>query len=290
MERRMSIEVSEPLLREWGNIARHNKALHEAARAHFSGRSDASLILAVVLGSAGGLINILLGAVSPEYAAGGAVNVSQVALGFASVVSAAIISASKQLGWETKAHQHGEYASHYGELARLINSERTLALLDDSTFASVGDLIKKVQTELDKIEESAPPVPGFVEKMVVERAQSAPSASSAANDVRTASAVHAASGASGPRTVEMRQSWSPIGAGRAAGDSVARFLREIAARQETPSPKRDFRANVGADVGATGSQEDPAAAAGDISVDSGDLLRAAETQADTKVPAGPDAV
>lgn len=255
----MSIEVSEPLLREWGSIARHNKALHEAARAHYSGRSDASLITAVVLGSAGGLINILLGAVSPEYSAGAAVNVSQVALGFASVVSAAIISASKQLGWETKAHQHGEYASHYGELARLINSERTLAIMNDSTFASVGDLIKKVQAELDKIEESAPPVPGFIEKRIGERT---PPGSSAAS---------AAAAAAGLGYVEMRQSKSPVGAGRDAGDSVARYLREIAGKQDTPSPKRvrcalGDHVTLGADGGGSGSpasSEDSPAASGD---------------------------
>jgi hypothetical protein len=169
--RRVSAEVAEPLLGEWGRIARHNKALHEAASAHFSGRSNAGLITAVVLGSAGGLINILIGAAGPELGgAAAAVNISQVALGCASVVSAAIVSAAKQLGWESKAHKHGEYACHYGELARLINTERTLAILNDSSFASVGDLIKKVQADLDKIEEGAPPIPGFIAKKLGEKA------------------------------------------------------------------------------------------------------------------------
>lgn len=179
MVRRVSAEVAEPLLSEWGRIARHNKALHEAASAHFSGRSDAGLITAVVLGSAGGLINILIGAAGPELGgAAAAVNISQVALGCASVVSAAIVSAAKQLGWESKAHKHGEYACHYGELSRLINSERTLAILNDSSFASVGDLIKKVQADLDKIEEGAPPIPGFIAKKMGEKATGACSVAS----------------------------------------------------------------------------------------------------------------
>lgn len=161
------MEVSEPLLREWGEIARLNKALHEAASAHFSGRSDVSLISAVLLGSAGGLVNILLGAVSAQN--GPVVNVSQVVLGCASVMSAAIISTSKQLGWDSKAHKHAEYAAQYGELARMINSERTLAVLNDSSFASAGDLIKKIQADLDRIEESAPAVPGFIERKLGER-------------------------------------------------------------------------------------------------------------------------
>ena len=77
------------LLSEWAGHARQCKRLHEAAASHFSGRSDTGLITAVVLGSAGGVINILLGAVSAEY--GGVINGSQVALGCVSVTSAAIM-------------------------------------------------------------------------------------------------------------------------------------------------------------------------------------------------------
>ena len=52
---------------------------------------------------------------------------------------------------------------HYGELDRMINSERTLARISYSGFASVGGQIKKVQAELDRFEESAPAVPGLIE-------------------------------------------------------------------------------------------------------------------------------
>jgi len=149
------------LLNEWMHFARRNKELHEAARVHYAWLSDAGLVTAVVLGSAGGLINILLGSVSAEYGAGATLNISQVALGFISVVSAAIISAAKQVRWEKLTHLNGETAMHYAELARMIKSERTLARIDDSGAASIGDLIKKVQTELNRFEESAPAVPGF---------------------------------------------------------------------------------------------------------------------------------
>ena len=153
----------EALLSDWMLIARRNKALHKAARAQYARMSDVRLITAVVLDSAGGLINILLGAVSAEYGVGAAHNISQVALGAISVISAAIISAAKQLQWEAKALLHGETAMHYAELARMINSERTLARIYDSGFASIGDLIKKVLAELDRFEESALAVPGFIE-------------------------------------------------------------------------------------------------------------------------------
>jgi hypothetical protein len=80
------------------------------------------------------------------------------------VAFAAIMSVSKQLGWDSRANTHAEYAGHYSELARLITSERALARLNDSTFARVGELIKKVQAELDRIEDGAPPIPEFIEK------------------------------------------------------------------------------------------------------------------------------
>ena len=112
------------------------------------------------MGSAGALINILIGAVSTDY---GALNISQVALGFVSVGSAALISVSKQFGWEAKAFLHAEYAANYAELARLISSERTLSRLNDSSFSTPGDLIKRVHAELDRFEASAPPIPAFIE-------------------------------------------------------------------------------------------------------------------------------
>jgi hypothetical protein len=140
-------------------LARNNKFLHEAARLHFTSRSDAGLITVVVMSSAGGLISILLGATGD----GAVLNASQIALGCVSAVSAAIMSLSKQLGWETRAHKHAEYAGYYSELARLISSERVLAGLDDSSYANVGELIKKVWTELNRIEDNdAPPIPSFI--------------------------------------------------------------------------------------------------------------------------------
>ncbi len=68
----------ETLLREWMLFARLNKALHEVARTHYARMSDGGLITTVVMGSADGLINILLGAGS---ATGADLNISQDALG-----------------------------------------------------------------------------------------------------------------------------------------------------------------------------------------------------------------
>ena len=41
----------------------------------------------------------------------------------------------------------------------MIHNERTLARISDSRFASISDLIKKIQAELDRFEESAPTIP-----------------------------------------------------------------------------------------------------------------------------------
>jgi hypothetical protein len=142
-------------------FARRNKALHEAAKAHFSSWSDTGIITAVVMGSVCDLVNIYLGSTSGT---GAVINGSQITLGIVSVFSAAVMSLSKQLGWESRAHTHNEYAGHYSGLARLISPERALARLNDSSFASVGDLIKKVSAKLDRMEDNAPSIPAFTEK------------------------------------------------------------------------------------------------------------------------------
>ena len=72
---------------------------------------------------------------------------------------------------------HAEYAGHYSELARLITSERALDRLNDSTFASVGELIMKVQAELDHIENGSPPIPDFIEKRLGARVPPSPARS-----------------------------------------------------------------------------------------------------------------
>ena len=93
------------------------------------------------------------------------------------------MSVSKQLGWDSRAHMHAEYAGHHGELARLITAERALARLNDSTFASVGELIKKVQSELDRLEDGAPPIPGFIEKRLGARVPPSPARSPGTSEV-----------------------------------------------------------------------------------------------------------
>ena len=165
--RRESIEIREPLLYKWRNVARDNKRLHEAARAYYKSLADSSIITAVVIGSTGSLLNILLGVVPNSTALSSSfVNVGQVVLGAAGLVSAGIVSIATQLGWTQKNQLHEEYTSRYSEVVRMINSEETLFRLNDSTYASRGDFIRHIQAELNRIEDHAPPVPASIQDML----------------------------------------------------------------------------------------------------------------------------
>ena len=156
------IDIDEPLLTRWRNTARQNKRLHEAARSYHKTLSDNSLVSAVSLGVVGGILNICLGIVDNRYQS--VINIGQVVLGSTSLVSAGIISISNQLGWPQKHQLHEEYSARYGELCRMINSEEILVRMHDSTYASRGDFIRTVKSELDRIEDHAPPIPASVEK------------------------------------------------------------------------------------------------------------------------------
>ena len=165
--RRESIEIREPLLYKWRNVARDNKRLHEASRAYYKSLADTSIITAVVLGSTGSLLNILLGVIPNSTAMpSSVVNVGQVVLGAAGLVSAGIVSIATQLGWTQKNQLHEEYTSRYSEVVRMINSEETLFRLNDSTYASRGDFIRHIQAELNRIEDHAPPVPASIQDML----------------------------------------------------------------------------------------------------------------------------
>ncbi len=134
-------------LSEWASHARLSKRLHEAAGRNYCGRSDTGLIKVVVLSSAGGLINISLEAVSAGNGDRAVMHYYKVALCCASLAPVAIMSVSTQIGWDSLASTHAEYARHYIKLSRQIRSGRALTRLDDSTFTSVGELINKEQAD-----------------------------------------------------------------------------------------------------------------------------------------------
>jgi hypothetical protein len=120
------------------------------------------VICAIVLGSTGGILHIALGAIEPVSFV--LVNVAQICLGAVGLISTGIITVSKQLELEANVIQHLENTVKYSELHRMIRSELVLLKMNDSSYASNTDFLKTCQNELNRIEESAPTIPSFIEK------------------------------------------------------------------------------------------------------------------------------
>ncbi len=91
------------------------------------------------------------------------VDIAQICLGAADLASTAIITASRQLEFEKNALEHFEHAGKYSEIHRSIQADLVLLRMNDSAFASNTDFMKATQHEIDRIEESAPSIPGFIE-------------------------------------------------------------------------------------------------------------------------------
>jgi hypothetical protein len=156
------METTENLLNEWMCLAKHNKRLHEASGIYYKKFADTSILTAIVMGSTGSILNIVLGAIDPFSSV--IINVAQIALGCSGLVATAIITASKQLELEKNMLHHIEHASKYSELHRTIQAELVLIRMNDSSYASKTDFLKNIQHELDRIEENAPTIPEYIEK------------------------------------------------------------------------------------------------------------------------------
>jgi hypothetical protein len=157
-----SSNATELLLNEWMLLARHNKKIHDAAAKYYKLRADTCMICAIVLGSTSGLLNIALGATEPVSFV--MVNVAQIWLGVVGLISTIIVTVSKQLELEANFIHHLEYTVKYSELHRMIRSELVLLKMNDNSYASTPEFLKTCQNELNRIEESAPPAPSFIEE------------------------------------------------------------------------------------------------------------------------------
>ena len=155
---------TDALLNEWMVLARHNRRVHDEAASYFRKWADASMISSIVLGSASSLLNVVLGAIQPAHLV--IVNLSQIVLGLTGLSATVIMTLSKQLELDANAINHAEYALKYSELHRLIRSELVLIHCQDSSYASSTDFLKTCAAELNRIEESAPAIPGHVSKRV----------------------------------------------------------------------------------------------------------------------------
>jgi hypothetical protein len=74
-------------------LAKQNKRLHDASAAYYKKFEDISILTAIVLGSAGSILNIVLGVIDLFSLV--LINVAQINLGCTDLTSIAIITARK---------------------------------------------------------------------------------------------------------------------------------------------------------------------------------------------------
>ena len=87
--------------------------------------------------------------------------VHAVASGCLSLLSGSVITTSSTLSWQQLHEKHHEYALRYNELVRDINAEFSVLATGP---AGTEAIVRRVQAELNRIEESAPWIPSWVER------------------------------------------------------------------------------------------------------------------------------
>lgn len=150
---------SATLLAEWMHLAKDSKTMHEEAANFYKMWADTCMLTSIILSSAGGGLNIILGSVDPL-----AFVFAQIGLGVVVLTSTAIITISKQLKLEELVIKHQEYSARFDDLHRVIQAELVLLRMNDSSYASREDFLKIIENELSKIQDAAPSPPGFIAK------------------------------------------------------------------------------------------------------------------------------
>jgi len=135
------------------------------------------MISSIVLGSTSSLLNVVLGVIQPAHLV--IVNISHVVLRLTGLSASVIMTLSKQLELDANAIHHSEYASKCSELHRQIRAELVLFRMNDSSYASSTDFLKTCEAELNRIEESAPPIPEHISKRVGAKCTCSPAPSPA---------------------------------------------------------------------------------------------------------------
>ena len=154
---RVSIDIESPIMLKWRSIARRQKRLHNRSAETYGRMYRIALVATVALAFVSGtvsLMEVMVGeAVSPRLHA--------VASGCLSLLSGAVITASSSLSWQQLHDKHHEYALRYNELVREINAEFSVLATGP---AGMDTLVRRVQAELNSIEESAPVIPTWAER------------------------------------------------------------------------------------------------------------------------------
>jgi hypothetical protein len=156
----ITVQVDNPLLEKWRTHATRLKRMHQAAHSLFKGRTDMSLFTSVALSLGVGCLNLTYGIGQPSATTG----VSVIGSGYLSLLSGSVSALSNGLEWPNKAERHDNYASQFGEVVRDINTECTLRRVQDAEYASEGDSIRYMSTEMNRLEDNAWNFPGCIEK------------------------------------------------------------------------------------------------------------------------------
>ena len=156
----IAVQVDNPLLEKWRTHAKRFKRMHQAAHSLFKGRADLSLFTTVALSLGVGCLNLTYGIGQPSATTG----VPAIVSGCLSLLSGSVTALNSGVEWPNKAERHDNYASRFGEVVRDINTECTLRRLQDAEYASEGDFIRHMSTEMNRLEENAPNIPGCIEK------------------------------------------------------------------------------------------------------------------------------
>ena len=141
------------------HLAKDSKTMHEEAAIFLKNVVDTYLLTNIILSTAGGGLNNILGSVYLL-----AFVFAQVELGVVVLISTAIITISKQSTLEELVIKHQEYSARFDDLNRVIQAELVLLRMDDGSYASRKDFLKIIENELSKIQDATPSPLGFIAK------------------------------------------------------------------------------------------------------------------------------
>jgi hypothetical protein len=154
------IEIDNPLLEKWRKNAKDLIRMHGTSYVMFKRRSEFAMFLTIALSFCVGCLNLTYGIGQSLGPAG----IPAVVSGCLSLFGGSVTALSSGLEWSVKAARHDDYSSRYAEVVRRINTEYTLRHLQDAEYASEGDFIRHMSTEMNRLEENAPMIPWSVEK------------------------------------------------------------------------------------------------------------------------------
>jgi len=130
---------------EWMFLAKDSTNIHEEAANFYKMWADSCMLTSIILSTAGGSLNIILGSVDPLVFV-----FAHIGLGAVVLTSTALLTISKQLKLDELVIKHQEYSARFEDLHRVIQDESVLLTMNDSSYANREDFLKIIENELRK--------------------------------------------------------------------------------------------------------------------------------------------